>query len=81
MRDRWTSRKKRITLFMSFFSKRKQLRDIEMGLVFRWRSSRRHHTGKILAFALTTAFFLLSIYAGDVCTTDGVHVLHLVNCC
>ena len=70
MRDRWTSRKKRITLFMSFFSKRKQLRDIEMGLVFRWRSSRRHHTGKILAFALTTAFFLLSIYAVRV---EGVH--------
>ncbi|BDS05949.1 hypothetical protein NT6N_09890 [Oceaniferula spumae] len=48
---------------MFFLSKRRQKRDQEAGLIFRWRGARKHHTGKLLALMIATGFFAFSVYA------------------
>jgi len=48
---------------MLFLRKKKQLRDRDVGLVFRWRGARRHHVGKGLALGLTVVFFGFTTYA------------------
>lgn len=48
---------------MLFSRKKRQKRDREAGLIFRWRGARRHHTGKILALMITVGVFGFFIYA------------------
>lgn len=48
---------------MFFLRKKRQKRDQEAGLIFRWRGARRHHTSKILALMIATGLFAFSVYA------------------
>jgi len=48
---------------MFFLSKRRQKRDRDAGLIFRWRGARKYHTGKLLALMITVGFFAFSVYA------------------
>lgn len=51
---------------MFFLRKKRQHRDRLAGLVFRWRGSKRHHTGKFIALASCSAFFAFLVYAVEV---------------
>ncbi|MBK1830329.1 hypothetical protein JIN77_06310 [Verrucomicrobiaceae bacterium R5-34] len=48
---------------MFFLSKRRQRRDREAGLIFRWRGAKKHHAGKLVALMITVGFFAFSMYA------------------
>ncbi len=48
---------------MYFLRKRRERRDQEAGLIFRWRGAKRHHTGKLIALMMAASFFAFSVYA------------------
>lgn len=48
---------------MYFLRKRREKRDQEAGLIFRWRGARSYHTGKLIALMVTASLFIFSVYA------------------
>lgn len=48
---------------MYFIRKKKHERDQDAGLIFHWRGFRSHHSGKLIAMLLASAFFAFSVYA------------------
>ncbi len=48
---------------MYFIRKKKHKRDQNAGLIFHWRGFRSHHSGKLIAMLLASAFFAFSVYA------------------
>lgn len=48
---------------MLFFKKKKQKRDREAGLVFRWRGVRKHHLGKFVALGFAASLFVFLAYS------------------
>lgn len=48
---------------MYFLRKRREKRDQEAGLVFRWRGAKAHHVGKLIALMIAASFFAFSVYA------------------
>lgn len=54
---------------MLFLRHKRQRRDQGAGLVFRWRGARRHRSGQVLAFIMTSSFFAFFAYALSV---DGL---------
>ena len=65
---------RKVLLVMLFLRKRREKRDQEAGLVFRWRGARRHHAGKLVALILVSAFFAFFAYAVKI---DAVSYTHL----
>lgn len=48
---------------MYFLRKKRAKQDLEAGLIFQWRGSKKHHFGKIIAFMVAIGFFAFSVYA------------------
>ena len=48
---------------MYFFSKKKQKRDRDAGLVFHWRGAKKHHLGKLIALMVAASCFGFVAYA------------------
>jgi len=48
---------------MFFLRKKRQKRDLDAGLIFRWRGAKKHHTGKLVALLMAASFFVFSVYA------------------
>lgn len=48
---------------MFFLRKRREKRDQEAGLIFRWRGARQHYVGKFIALILAASLFIFFLYA------------------